>query len=332
MPSAAPEAVPGGTTVRQAIGDAALAHFHRTLERLGCLRAPLGLAVSGGPDSVALLLLCSACEWPDGLFVASVDHGLRAGSTDEANHVAGVCDRLGIPHRTLKVGVAAKRGGLQASAREARYTALADWCPGRWLLTAHHRDDVAETLLMRLRRGSGIRGLARMAESATLRDGGPTLLRPLLDWSKADLIGICARAGVATIADPSNDDPRYDRTAARAVLARSPWLDPRQLCRAASNLAEADAALDWLADRCWSERVVADADGCLSIDARDLPHDTKRRLIERAMIALSGRDPDREVETLVAMLDRGEYGMCADIQAVPGPVWRFRRAPPRRGR
>jgi tRNA(Ile)-lysidine synthase len=331
MPSAGPdEPFLSRTTVRQAIGEACLANFYRTLERLGCWKQRFGVAVSGGPDSMALLLLCSAYEWPGSLFVATVDHGLRPESASEAQRVADLCDRLGVQHETIRITVPATRGGIQAAAREARYAALADWCPGRWLLTAHHRDDVAETLLMRLRRGSGVRGLARMAESAPLREGGPILLRPLLEWSKADLLGICARVGIETVADPSNGDPRYDRTAARTALARLPWLDPRQLFRAASNLAEADAALEWHADRCWTERAATGADGSLSIDARGLPHDTKRRLVERAMTLFAGRDPDRQVETLIAMLDAGEYAMLADVQVMPGPPWRFRRAPPRR--
>lgn len=331
MPSAAPDdGFLSRTTVRHGIGDAALGTFYGTLDRLGCLRQRFGVAVSGGPDSVALLLLCAAYEWPDSLFVATVDHGLRPGSAAEAAQVAELCDRLGISHTILKVTVPAARGGIQAAARAARYAALAEWCPGRWLLTAHHRDDVAETLLMRLRRGSGVRGLARMAEAAPLRPGGPELLRPLLAWSKADLIGICARVGITGIADPSNADPRYDRTAARAALARLPWLDTRQLYRSATNLAEADAALEWLATRTWGERVALSSDDGLTIDARDLPHDTRRRLVERAMERLAGPDPDRRVETLIAMLDRGEYAMFADVQVIPGPVWRFRRAPPRR--
>jgi tRNA(Ile)-lysidine synthase len=332
MPSAGPDAAfIGRTTVRRAIGDAGLARFYATLERLGCWKHPFGVAVSGGPDSVALLLLCAAYEWPDSLFVATVDHGLRPEAAEEADGVARLCERLGLNHTRLKIDVPSRRGGLQAAAREARYAALADWCPGRWLLTAHHRDDVAETLLMRLRRGAGVRGLARMAESRPLREGGPVLLRPLLEWSKADLLGICARAGIETIKDPSNADERFDRSAARSILAKAPWLDPKSLYRSATNLAEAEAALEWLAGRCWDERTVAGAEGEIRVDARDLPHDTKRRLVQRVMHRFAGDDPDRQVETLIAMLDRGEYAMLGDVQAVPGPIWRFRRAPPRRG-
>lgn len=330
MPNAVPdEAFLSRTTVRRAIGDAPIAHFYKTIERLGCWRQPFGVAVSGGPDSMALLLLCAAYEWPDSLSVATVDHGLRPESGEEADYVARLCDRLAIRHTILRITVPQTRGGTQAAARQARYEALADWCPGGWLLTAHHRDDVAETLLMRLARGSGVRGLARMAESLPLRPGGPTLLRPLLDWSKADLLGICARVGITTIHDPSNDSPRYDRTAARTILAKSPWLDPRQLTRSATNLAEADAALEWLAERIWITQA-REQDGGYDLDAQGIPHDTRRRLVERVMTRLAGPDPDRRVETLIAMLDSGEHAMLGDIQAIPGPVWRFRRAPPRR--
>jgi tRNA(Ile)-lysidine synthase len=329
MPSAGPDDRLSRTAVRQAIGEAPLSLFDATLKRLGCREQPLGLAVSGGPDSVALLLLCWACARSDSLFVATVDHGLRPESAGEAAQVGELCVRLGVAHTVLNVNVPARRGGVQAAARAARYAALAGWCPGPWLLTAHHRDDVAETLLMRLARGSGVQGLARMRESGSVPGSDKTLLRPLLDWSKAELLGICTRVGVTTAADPSNTDPRFDRTAARAALSRVPWLDARQLARAAANLEQADAALAWLADRCWPERV-AEADGGVTLDARDLPHETRRRLVERIMDRIAGPDPDRRVDTLIAMLDAGEHAMLAGTQAIPGPVWRFRRAPPRR--
>ena len=287
--------------------------------------------MSGGPDSTALLLLAVAATAVGTVEAATVDHGLRPGSAAEAAQVARLCGRLGVRHATLGVTIPRTRGGLQAAARMARYSALCEWCEARWLLVAHHRDDVAETLLMRLARGSGVHGLARMRQRWRCEPDGVTVLRPLLAWSKADLLGICARAGIETIRDPSNADERFDRTAARSVLAKAPWLDPKRLYRSAANLAEAEAALEWLAERCWGERaVVHGREGEIELDATGLPHDTKRRLVERVMRRFAGDDPDRRIETLIAMLERGEYAMLGDVQAIPGRVWRFRRAPPRR--
>ena len=135
-----------------------VARFRSDLEALaGSQPERLGLAVSGGPDSLALLLLAAAAL-PGRIAVATVDHGLRPESGLEALHVENICDRLGCPHRILSAEMAGGRDGLQAEAREARYSALAGWAAAEGiaqLATAHHADDQAETLLMRLQRGSG---------------------------------------------------------------------------------------------------------------------------------------------------------------------------------
>ena len=132
------------------------ARFAADLAALWAGKGKLGLAVSGGPDSLALLLLARAAL-PGRVEAATVDHGLRPESADEAVMVAAVCARLGVPHRTLAVDVA--QGNIQAQARAARYAALAVWMGEQGieaLATAHHADDQAETLLLRLNRGSGV--------------------------------------------------------------------------------------------------------------------------------------------------------------------------------
>ena len=169
--------------------------------------------MSGGPDSLALLLLAQAA-FPDGVEVATVDHGLRPDSAEEAASVGRICAALAIPHAVLTVDVA-RTGNLQAAARAARYAALADWRKQRNLhviATAHHADDQAETLLMRLNRGAGVRGLAGMRAAAPL-PGTPEvpLIRPLLGWRRQELVGIVAGSGIAAVNDPSNENLRFER-------------------------------------------------------------------------------------------------------------------------
>ena len=137
----------------------------------------LGLAVSGGIDSLALLLLAGTA-FSDRIWVATVDHRLRAESAAEAEYVAGVCTRLGVPHDTLIPSVPIT-GNIQSGARAARYALLDQWRDENslpWIATAHHLDDQAETVLMRLNRGSGIGGLA------SIRPVHGHVIRPLLGW------------------------------------------------------------------------------------------------------------------------------------------------------
>jgi tRNA(Ile)-lysidine synthase len=308
-----------------------VARFAERLTELGCGEGDeIAVAVSGGPDSVALLLLAEAAR-PGRVCAATIDHGLRAEAAEEARAVAALCARLGVPHTTLAIEVTRVSGGLQAAAREARYEALGTWCPAPWLLTGHQRDDVAEAVLMRLARGSGVRGLARMHDLYELGGGRPVLVRPLLDWSRAELLAICAEAGVQPGEDPSNADPRFDRTRARQLLARTPWLNPDRLARAADNLADADMALQWFADREWQARVDEDADRTvLTVDAEGLPHDTRRRFVERALLSLATSVPVAKLETMLDLLAEGRPATLAGVKAEPGPPWRFTLAPPRR--
>lgn len=183
----------------------------------------VGVAVSGGGDSTALLLI--ACDWAREqgrpLAAATVDHGLRPDSAAEAAAVAGLCSRLGIPHETLKAqGLATAAGNLPAAAREARFALLGQWAARRGLaavLLGHTMDDQAETVLMRLARGSGIEGLAAIAPAA--RHHGVLWLRPLLGQRREALRAWLRARNEAWIEDPTNEDPGYDRVKARRALA-----------------------------------------------------------------------------------------------------------------
>jgi tRNA(Ile)-lysidine synthase len=316
------------------------------VERFGGELAPLagvpdqaGLAVSGGPDSLALLLLAAAA-FPGRVEAATVDHGLRPEAASEAAAVAALCERLGVRHETLAIVVPDGKSGLQGEARAARYEALRGWCERRGLpllLTAHHADDQAETLLMRLRRGAGVGGLAGIRPARPLGHR-VTLARPLLGWTKAELVALVREAGLAAADDPSNRDPRFDRTGVRALLAAHPDLEPRRLARTAAALREADEALEWLADVLTAERAGA-GDDEWRLDVSGLPRELKRRLLARGIAALRARhglDPPwtggEDVETLLRTLEEGGTGTLAGILAAGGPVWCLRPAPPRRAR
>ena len=152
---------------------------------------------------------------------ATVDHGLRPESAEEAKAVAALCARLGVAHRILQWKGAKPVSRLQERAREARYRLLVDHAKAIGadaLLTAHHADDQAETVLFRLLRGSGVAGLRGM-ELTTTRDG-MTIARPLIGLKKRDLIAFARARGAPFVDDPSNADPRFARTRLRALLAQ----------------------------------------------------------------------------------------------------------------
>jgi tRNA(Ile)-lysidine synthase len=221
----------------------------------------LGVAVSGGPDSTALLLLAAAAL-PGRVEAATIDHGLRAESAREAENVAGLCAQLGLPHAILPVTL--DPGNVQGAARRARYAALAGWAQERKVAavaTAHHADDQAETLVMRLNRASGVSGLAGVRARTRMPDAPVLLLRPLLAWRRAELADVVAAAGVPSADDPSNADDRFDRARLRKHLAQADWLDMAAVAQSAAHLADADAALNWSADLEFGARVKQDPFG-----------------------------------------------------------------------
>ncbi|OYU15451.1 MAG: tRNA lysidine(34) synthetase TilS [Alphaproteobacteria bacterium PA4] len=292
----------------------------------------LAIAVSGGPDSMALLWLAHRI-WPDRVVALTVDHGLRGESAAEAAMVAQVCADAGIPHMILVWEGPKPAQGVPAAARHARYALLADRCAAQgvpWLLTAHHADDQAETLLMRLARGSGSAGLAGIRAARPLTDT-VTLLRPLLAVRRAELAAVLAASGWPSVDDPSNRDPHYTRTHARALLAASDWLDVPAVAAAAAHLAEVEAALAWTADRAWAGRADCTADAIL-LDLAGLPPELARRLIRRALAALAPEITPRgpEIARLQARLAAGGTATLAGIKIESGPVWRFGLAPPSR--
>jgi tRNA(Ile)-lysidine synthase len=308
---------------------ALIARFAGDLARLWPEGDRLGLAVSGGPDSLALLLLAEAVM-PGKVEVATVDHGLRPESTSEAAMVAELCAGHGIPHRMLQVKVGA--GNLQDRARAARYAALGKWMRERGLAalaTAHHADDQAETLVMRLNRGSGLAGLAGVRARGNVPGTRLPLLRPLLGWRRAELGEIVAAAGLAPVADPSNEDERFDRARIRKALREVDWLDVTALSVSAAHLAEAEAVLQWAAQREWKERVET---GEGEIRYRPLaPQPIRLRVVMRAIAMLGGNPRGSAAARLMTRLFNGKDSTLAGVVArVDGDVWSFRREPPRR--
>ncbi|ONF96640.1 tRNA lysidine(34) synthetase TilS [Sphingomonas jeddahensis] len=299
---------------------------------------PIGVAISGGPDSMALLLL-SALAFPDATVAATVDHGLRPGSADEARMVAAEAARLNVPHDVLAVAEPISGSSLQARARDARYGLLAAWADRQRAMavaTAHHADDQAETFLMRAARGSGISGLAAIRPGSVI--AGAAVVRPLLGWRRAALRATVRRAGLPFVDDPANTDLRHDRTRFRSLLGHNEWLDPPALGRTAAAVAEAERSLGELAALFWRERVVI-AEEVVTIDPQGLPRDTLRRLARRAIanvraagsIAAPPFDDSANVEPLLDALRAGRRATHGGVAAaVRRGIWHFRPAPPRR--
>src|SRR5690348_802692 len=249
---------------------------------------------------------------------ATVDHGLRPESADEAKAVARLCARLKVGHRVLQWKGAKPATRLQERAREARYRLLIDYAKAisaDALLTAHHADDQAETVLFRLLRGSGVTGLRGM-DVMTVRHG-VTIGRPLIGLRKRDLIAFAEARGAPFIDDPSNADPRFARTRLRALLARlgEEGLDAEALDRLARRAGETEEALAHLT-REVEARLGADG----PLDARalfDAPVAIARRILARRIAEAGGRDLSRigleKIETLAASLaealrERRAYG------------------------
>ena len=268
------------------------------------------IAVSGGPDSTALLVM--AAEWAKRrgkprIEAATVDHGLRPESADEAKAVASQCARLGIGHRILQWKGAKPTSRLQERAREARYRLLVDHAKtigADAVVTAHHADDQAETVLFRLLRGSGVAGLRGM-DLMSERDG-MTIARPLMRLKKRDLIAFANARGAPFIDDPSNADPRFARTRLRALLARldEEGLNAEALLRLARRARETEEALAHLTAEV-ELRVSAEG----AVDARALfaaPIAIAHRILARRVAEAGGRDVSRigleKIEALGASL------------------------------
>lgn len=314
-----------------------VARFGRDLSALfDVANGRLLVAVSGGGDSLALMLLAHAVLG-ERCVAATVDHGLRTASADEAAFVAGLANRRGVAHAVLRGEMPARAGrtaNLSARARAFRYALLeaerarvgADA-----IATAHHADDQLETMVMRLNRGAGVAGLAGV------RARGGRIVRPLLGWRRAELAGVVAGAGIMAVDDPSNIDDRFDRARLRKVLAGVGAFDIAGWQRSARALGDAEDAIGWAVERLSNERC-AFGDRVAAMAPHELPFELQRRLVDRCLRHVDPAiEPRGEALARLALsLREGRGGTLGAVQGTVGEregmiVWRFALAPPRRG-
>jgi tRNA(Ile)-lysidine synthase len=315
------------------------------------------LAISGGPDSTALLVLTArwraALRRGPKLLAVTVDHGLRRDARSEALAVQRLARKLKVAHRTVRWAGKKPATGVQEAARQARYRLLASaarTAGASHIVTAHTLDDQAETVLFRLARGTGFAGLAAMARATAL--DGVTLVRPLLAVSKARLIATLKTAGIAFADDPSNCDPRFARPRLRALMPAlaEEGLAPGRLALLARRIRRAEAAIESAVDSAAARVSIRSAaeNGMIALDGRELarvPAEIRLRLVARA-IAQVGDEGPVELGKLEALVDALEAAF-ADRSVEAGRLRRtlagalvtldddqilVERAPPRSGR
>jgi tRNA(Ile)-lysidine synthase len=324
--------------------------------------ARIGVALSGGGDSVALLALAAGWARDSGtkLAAVTVDHGLRDGSRAEAVEAGATAARLGVAHDMLTWGGWDGQGNLQDAARRARLRLIGDWAAARDIgavLLGHTADDQAETVLLRLGRGSGVDGLSGMA--ALRRAGGRVWARPLLGTRRAALRRWLRGQGIGWAEDPSNADPRFARVRARAALVAldGSGIDVAGLCATADRMRVARAALDDATATGLRDLARVEAAGDVTLCAAGfdaLPEELRLRVAARALIWVSGGDYRPRRAALVAVLARGgtlsgcvwtraggtirisrEAAAVAGLAVAPGARWdnrwRIDGPPPPRG-
>ncbi|NRB03999.1 MAG: tRNA lysidine(34) synthetase TilS [Rhodobacteraceae bacterium] len=305
-------------------------HFNRAAP------ARIGVAVSGGGDSMALLQAAVVWAADQGIDVhaMTVDHGLRASAAPEIALVAARCAALGVPHHVRVWKDWDGQGNLQSHARDARYELLcacAETLEISDVLLGHTADDQAETVMMRLARSAGVDGLAAMQPRAAR--GGITLHRPFLTLGRAALREWLEAQGVAWAEDPSNDDPGFERIRVRQALSglADLGLTPDALSQVAQNMTSAQTALEWQTGRLARE-ILRIAHGAAVLDAarfRALPFELRRRLVLRVLGWLTGAFYAPRHDSLRRFLEAMSEGETATLdgcqtQGYRGEIWIFR--------
>jgi len=313
------------------------------------------LAVSGGPDSTALMVLaarwCKPLKSKPKLIAVTVDHGLRKEAKREAADVAKLARRLGVAHQTLRWRGAKPKTGLQRAARAARYRLLAEAARAagaQHILTAHTLDDQAETVLIRMGRGSGLSGLAAMSRLSLLPgDRAIRLVRPLLDVPKSRLVATLRAAKIPFAEDPFNRDPRFTRARLRSLMPdlAHEGLDARRLAVLARRLKRADVALETATDRAEDEVVTQGPGAAITFDDKafaKLPAEIAMRLLGRAIAKTGDEGPVElgKLEALKSALDSAQKAgnrplrrtLAGALVTLSGGSIVVEKAPPRRRR
>ncbi|MHA1164931.1 MAG: tRNA lysidine(34) synthetase TilS [Alphaproteobacteria bacterium] len=294
----------------------------------------VGLAVSGGADSLALMHLVHGWRQHRGartprLSVLTIDHGLRPESAGEAEWVAKQAEALGLPGVILRWRSDKKTSAIQENAREARYALMAEFAHANALdalVSAHHLDDQAETVLMRLGRGSGVDGLAAMP--ALRSCAGVPLHRPLLDVPKARLVATLQKLGCEWLEDPSNEDTRFERVRVRRAMEKLAdiGISAQALARTARRLRRAREALDQIAARFLSDHAKLEDAGYCRIAMAALhaaPDDIVLRALARAIEGVGGSPSRLRMSKLEALLEALREGAKSAVtlggcRIVPG--------------
>ncbi len=262
---------------------------------LRAVPATIGLAVSGGGDSIAMLHLMAevAAKTGRALRIVTVNHGLRAEAADEAAFVAAVAEGLGLPQDVLRWEHGEITGNLMERAREARYRLIADWARRHGIADvalAHTADDDAEGFLIGLSRAAGLEGLSGMRQCWT--DAGVTFHRPFLGHTREELRGFLRRHGLSWIEDPTNENDRFTRTKARRALRslRPLGITVERLATVVRNLAMAEGVVSDTLRRA-AQGVVTEAAGALTFERRaflDLGPELDRLLLGAMLRWMTG--------------------------------------------
>lgn len=309
------------------------------LDRLTArIRGPIGIAVSGGSDSTALTLLARQWAGARHLRAITVDHQLRPEAAEEAGAVGRFCNRLGLPHDVCKwsEGPEAKSssGNLSANSRKARHRLIAAWAQSHGvsaILLGHTQDDQAETVLMRLMRGSTVDGLSGMRDRTEF--GGLTWLRPLLATKRQDLRDLLCREGLNWVDDPTNDDATYERVRVRKAI-KALDIDSERLALTAWHLTRQHQVLEADRDRLAAQAVEIGAAGEIMIDLesfRSAQEDSRLAVLADAITWIGGADYRPRFSSLSGLLKhadgrtlggclllerRGRLTICREFAAV----------------
>ncbi len=295
------------------------AEFANLMKRLGPFEAAprLAVAVSGGADSMALAVLLHdwVCTAGGSITALTVDHGLRPEAPAEARFVGRTLRPLGIGHRVLRWAGPKPTANIQAVARRARYELLTGWCAAQGVLhlaLAHHLDDQAETLLLRLGRGSGLDGLAAMAPVVELPRA--RLIRPLLGEPKARLEATLTARRISWIEDPSNQDMAHARVRIRQLMPALAveGLTPARLAAAAGHLGRAKSAIDYAVAGLLAQAATVHPAGHVTLDAAALmeaPEEVGLRALARVLMTVGGAEYTPRLARLARLYGRIHAGL-----------------------